>query len=112
MALATLVVVSMTLFSDFYGASIRESFSAFEWASFYLMSALLLVAMLQLFRLRKASVRLFAGYIAVGILISVGQSLVRDPNPYLDLRVTFVTVPLALAMLTYMRRLSRQGRLA
>ena len=37
--------------------------------------------------------------------------LMLEPNPYLDLRVTFVTVPAALAVLVYMRRLGRQETL-
>jgi hypothetical protein len=111
MALATTVVASMALLSDFYGSDVRQSFSPFEWASIYLMSALLLVSMFQLFRLKKASVWLFAGYLGLGILTAIGQSLMQEPGPHLDLRVTFVTVPLALAVLAYMRRLSTQGKL-
>jgi hypothetical protein len=111
MALATSVVASMVLLSDLYGSDARQSFSAFEWASIYLMSALLLVSMFQLFRLRKISVWLFAGYVGLGILLAIGQSLLQDPSRYLDLRVMFVTVAVALAVLGYMRRLSTRGAL-
>lgn len=114
MALCTLVVASMILFSDTYGPvgrDVRESFSAFEWASMYLVSLLLLASMFQLFRLRRASVWLFAGYIGLGMLLSLTHLLTQEANPYLDLRIAFVTVPVALAILAYMHRLSRQAKL-
>ena len=111
MALATTVVASMALLSDSYGSAVRQSISPFVWAAIYLMSALLLASMFQFFRLRKASVWLFAGYLGLGILIAIGQSLMQEPSPYLDFRVMFVTAPLALAVLAYMRRLSTQGKL-
>ena len=111
MALATAAVASVALFSDFFGRDVRESFSPLEWASIYLMSALLFASMLQLFRLRRAAVWLFAAYLGLGILLSIGHALMLEPNPYLDLRVTFVTVPAALAVLVYMRRLGKQGTL-
>jgi len=111
MALATSVVASMALLSDFYGSDVRQSFSAFEWASIYLMSALLLVSMFQLFRLRRASVWLFAGYLGLGIVVAIGRSLLQEPSPHLDLRVMFVTVPLALVVLAYLRRLTTLGKL-
>jgi hypothetical protein len=112
MALATSVVASLALSTDFYGSEVRESLSPLEWASIYLMSALLLVSMFQLFRLKKVSVWLFAGYLSLGIVIALGHALMQETNPYLDLRVMFVTVPIALAVLAYMRWLNRHGKLA
>ncbi len=113
-ALTTLVVQSTLSLSDSYGSvarDVRESFSAFEWAAMYLMSALLLASMFLLFRLRKTSVWLFGGYVGVGVLLSLAHSVLLAPNPYLDLRVTFVSVPVALAVLAYMHRLSEQAKL-
>ena len=114
MALTTLVVESTILLSAYSGRAgreIRESFSAFEWISMYVMSAVLLASMFLLFRLRKSSVWLFGGYVGLGVLLSLGHYLLLGPNPYLDLRVTFVSVPVALAVLAYMRRLSKQAKL-
>ena len=50
-------------------------------------------------------------FVGVSYVLSLGHTLTQEPNPYLDLRMTFVTVPVALAVLAYMRRLSRQARL-
>ena len=111
MALATAIVASLALFSDFFGREARWSFSPLEWAAIYLMAALLFTSMLQLFRLRSASVWLFAGYIGLGALLSVGHAFMQEPSPYLDLRVTLLTIPVALAVLMYMHRLRRQGAL-
>ena len=111
MAVATLIVASLALFSDVYGADVRQSFSAFEWTSIYLASALLLASMVQLFRLRRASVWLFAAYLELGVLFALFHWLLQGPNPYLDLRILFVTVPMALIVLAYMRQLRTQGAL-
>jgi len=115
MALTTAVVESMILFSDFFGPTardIRESFATFEWIAMYLMSVLLLASTFQLLRFRKTSVWLFAGYLGLGSLVSLGHALMPEPNRYLDLRVTFVTVPAALAVLAYLHRLVRRAKLA
>lgn len=114
MALGTLAIGSLILFSDAYGPvgrDVRASFSAVEWASMYLASALLFVSMLQLFRLRRASVWLFAGYIGLGTLVPLVHALTQARNPYLDLRMMFVTVPVGLALLAYMHWLRKQAKL-
>jgi hypothetical protein len=107
LALATLFMESMIVFSDRYSAAgrqLRESFAVYEWVAMYVLSAMLLASSIELFRLKRTSVWLFGGYLCLGILLTVGHALTQEVSPNLDLRVTFVTVPVAFAMLAFMQR--------
>jgi len=91
----------------------RESLSAFDWASLFVMSLTLLTSMVMLFRLRKSSVHLFALYVAFGMLGVAWYAMTPRQESYFDVRVTlFVGVPVAIAVLLYMLRLKKRAVLA
>lgn len=91
----------------------RESLSAFDWASLFVMSATLLTSMVMLFRLRKSSVRLFVLYLALGMLGTAWYAMTLEQEPHFDLRVTLLLgMPVAIAVLLYMLRLKKRAVLA
>jgi hypothetical protein len=92
---------------------VRESLSALDWASLFVMSVTLLTSMVMLFRLRKSSVHLFALYVAFGMLGVAWYAMTPRQESYFDVRVTlFVGVPVAIAVLLYMLRLKKRAVLA
>jgi hypothetical protein len=89
---------------------VRDSLSAFDWGSLFLMSAILLTSMVMLFRLRKISLYLFGAYLALGVLGSVWYALTPEHELYFDVRVTsFGGIPVALGVLLYMLRLKKRA---
>jgi hypothetical protein len=92
---------------------VRESLSAFDWSSLFVMSVTLLTSMVMFFRLRKTSIYLFGAYLAVGMLGSMWYATTAEHEPYFDLRVTlFGGIPVAIAVLLYMLRLKKRALLA
>lgn len=91
----------------------RASLTVFEWSALYAMSALLLTSMILLFRLRKSSVRVFAAYLALGVLGAAWLVVTRENAPYFDIRVTLLAgLPAAVAVLAYMLRLKNRAVLS
>ncbi len=91
----------------------RESLSAFDWASLFVMSVTLLTSMVMLFRLRKSSVHVFGLYVALGLLGTAWYAMTPGQESYFDLGVTlFVGMPVAIVVLLYMLRLKKRAVLA
>jgi hypothetical protein len=117
MAFVTSLVLAWFLFAEPLLAPqagfARESLSAFDWASLFVMSVTLLTSMVMLFRLRKSSVHLFALYVALGMLGAAWYALTPEQEPHFDVGVTlFVGMPVALSVLFYMFRLKKRAVLA
>jgi hypothetical protein len=91
----------------------RDSLSALDWSSLFAMSALLLISMVMLFRLRKSSLYWFGAYVALGLVGSAWYVLTPGREIYFDVRFTsFAGIPVALAVLLYMFRLKKRAVLA
>jgi hypothetical protein len=114
-AIFTSLAQSLILFADPADLAPRArevlaTFTVFEWASLYLLHAMLLTSMFMLFRLRKSSVWLFATYSSLGVSLSVWYAMRGEP--IVPVGVTALGAAVAVLVLTYMLRLKRQGRLA
>ncbi len=91
----------------------RESLSAFDWASLFVMSVTLLTSMVMLFRLRKSAVHLFVLYLALGMLVTAWYAMTPGQESHFDSGITlFVGMPVAIAVLFYMLRLKKRAVLA
>ena len=89
---------------------VRDSLSAFDWGSLFLLSAILLTSMVMLFRLRKVSLYFFGVYVTLGVLGSLWYALTPEHELYFDVRVTsFGGIPVALGVLLYMLRLKKRA---
>ena len=91
----------------------RESLSAFDWVSLFVMSVTLLTSMVMLFRLRKSSVHVFVLYVALGTLVTAWYAMTPEQESHFDPGITlFVGMPVAVAVLLYMLRLKKRAVLA
>lgn len=115
MAVLTSLAQSLILLTDPANLAPRArevlaNFTVFEWASLYLLHAILLTSMFLLFRLRKSSVWLFAVYVSLGISLSVWYAV--SGEPLVPPSVTAFGTTIALMVLAYMLRLKKHGNLA
>lgn len=88
----------------------RDSLSALDWGSLFVMSGLLLTSMVMLFRLRKRSLYWFGSYLALGAFGSMWYVLTPERELFFDVRVTsFSGLPVAIGVLFYMLWLKRRA---
>lgn len=109
MATSQLVILSLALTSS--NAVIRNTIagvSAFEWLTLYVLSTILLVSMVLLFRLRRRAISWFAVYVGLSSWVAWGYAIAPENPPYFDELVSLGGLMLALGVLGYMFRLRRR----
>lgn len=105
MAVSNIVILSATLVlgsSNPALQSVIESASAFDWFTLYVLSAILLMSMVSLFRLRRRAVSWFAVYIGLASFVGLGYALSPENPPFFDELVGLGGLFVALAILGYM----------
>ena len=111
MAVADVVILSWLFVRGPSSPALRDvvaSVSAFDWLGLYVLSGILLISMVFLFRLRSRAISWFAVYIGLASWVAWGYAIAPGSPPFFDELVSLAGLLVALGILAYMLRLRKR----
>lgn len=88
--------------------NVVASVSPFDWLTLYVLSGILLVSMVFLFRLRRRAISWFTAYIGLASWAAWAYAIAPANPPFFDELVSLAGLALALGILGYMLRLRKR----
>lgn len=115
MAILQITILSWLLATTAASPPLRSavsSLSAFDWISLYGLSSVLLISMALFHRLSRRSISWFTAYVGFSSWVLVAYVVAGNRPAHFDELVSLGGLLAALAVLGYMLRLRKQGKLA
>jgi hypothetical protein len=111
MAVADVVILSWLFVRGPSSPALRNvvaSVSALDWVTLYVLSGILLMSMVFLFRLRSRAISWFAVYVGLASWVVWAYAIAPENPPFFDELVSLAGLLVALGIFGYMLRLRKR----